>query len=165
MKYGYNVFKTEVDDHSFRVAKSTDLKGCVGQGETIDEAVLELEENEKEWLETAEKYGISIPESTCEEVLEHSGKFQVRVAKSVHRDAVYAANREGISLNQYVNNAIVAAITSGSLINIVNSKFMMIEPTIFAWAETYQKMTQEMRYTINVPNPSKPNYVMQGLQG
>lgn len=53
----------EVEEHLFWVAKSKSLKGCVGQGETFDEAISELEQNEIEWLKTAEQCGISIPNS------------------------------------------------------------------------------------------------------
>lgn len=37
------------------------LRGCVGQGATTEEAIAELEENEKVWLDTAIEYGIPIP--------------------------------------------------------------------------------------------------------
>ena len=43
------------------VAMSKSLRGCVGQGVTTEEAIAELEENERVWLETAIEYGIPIP--------------------------------------------------------------------------------------------------------
>lgn len=42
-------------------AESKVLNGCAGQGNSYDEAVRELEENEKVWLDTAPKFGIPIP--------------------------------------------------------------------------------------------------------
>ena len=33
VKYPFVVFQTEVDGHVFWIAKSTYLKGCVGQGD------------------------------------------------------------------------------------------------------------------------------------
>ena len=59
--YGANIYQMQVDDHAFWVAESTSLKGCVGQGETSDEAIAELEQNEKEWIDTAHKFGMSVP--------------------------------------------------------------------------------------------------------
>lgn len=47
--------------HSFWVAKSLSLKGCVGQGDTPEKAVAELEENEEEWLSKAKQVGIAVP--------------------------------------------------------------------------------------------------------
>lgn len=61
MKYPFTVHQERVRRHTFWVAESLDLKGCVGQGDTIDDAIHELEENETVWLETAKERGIQIP--------------------------------------------------------------------------------------------------------
>ena len=66
MIYNFTVFQQKVDDHTFWVAKSTQLKGCVGQGDTCDEAIKELEENEREWLTTAKEFNIEIPKVDSE---------------------------------------------------------------------------------------------------
>lgn len=108
MRYPFKVYKTSVEDHAFWVAESPCLKGCVGQGETMEEALQELEENERIWLETAEEVGIPIPEVPVAKTNEYSGKFTVRVAPYLHRAAAEIAKRENISLNQYVNDAITA---------------------------------------------------------
>ncbi len=39
-----------------------------------------------------------------------SGSFNVRIDQSLHREAVIAADREGISLNQFVENAVRSAV-------------------------------------------------------
>lgn len=108
MKYPYSTYQAKVEEHVFWVAKSSVLKGCVGQGDTLDEAVVELFENEKAWLEAAEEVGISIPKIPTEAVQEYSGKMTLRISPSEHAKAVKIAKREGISLNQYVNDAVVA---------------------------------------------------------
>lgn len=61
MKYEFKVYQMQVDDHLFWIAKSTTLKGCVGQGDSVQEAISELEINESEWLITAENCNIPIP--------------------------------------------------------------------------------------------------------
>ena len=61
MLYPFRVYQNKVEEHVFWVAKSTCLKGCVGQGETAEEAISELEVNEQEWLVTAKEAGIPIP--------------------------------------------------------------------------------------------------------
>ena len=66
IKYPFKVYQTEKEGHIFWVAKSTSLKGCVGQGDLMADAIAELEENEKAWLETAEEVGIPIPEIMIE---------------------------------------------------------------------------------------------------
>lgn len=60
MKYKYKLYKTEVEGHVFWVAESKELKGCVGQGETAEEALSELETNEEEWLDAAKEFSIPV---------------------------------------------------------------------------------------------------------
>lgn len=63
MVYDYEVEKISNDKacSEFYVAMSKSLRGCVGQGATTEEAIAELEENEKVWLETANVFCIPIP--------------------------------------------------------------------------------------------------------
>ena len=63
MKYPFYTYNDEIEGHTFWVAKSLSLKGCVGQGDTIDDAVSELAVNENDWLEGAEEFGITIPKN------------------------------------------------------------------------------------------------------
>jgi hypothetical protein len=52
------------------------------------------------WIETAYEDGQDIPLPTYPE--EYSGKFNVRLPRSLHRELVAVAERQGVSLNQYV---------------------------------------------------------------
>lgn len=58
MDFAFCAYKMKVDAHVFWVAKSMELKGCVGQGDSLYEAIAELENNEKEWISAAEAYDI-----------------------------------------------------------------------------------------------------------
>lgn len=62
IKYPFNVKKMTVEDHSFYVVESNILKGCVAQGDTLCGALMLFSELENEWLETAQKHNIPIPE-------------------------------------------------------------------------------------------------------
>ena len=108
MKYPYRVeLIQEADGERYWVARSDCLKGCIGTGETPEEAAAELEENENVWLETAKEYGAEIPAVPYESVETYSGKFTVRVSSYVHKSASEQAKKQGISLNQFVNDAII----------------------------------------------------------
>ena len=61
MKYPFKVYQAQVEDHVFWIAESLCLNGCIGQGDTNEEAISALEENEVVWLETAKEDGIKIP--------------------------------------------------------------------------------------------------------
>ena len=82
------------------VAEIEDLPGCLAQGETLEEAYNEIEIARKLWLETTYEDGQDIP--LPRDNREYSGKFIVRVPKSLHRKLNLLAEREGTSLNQYV---------------------------------------------------------------
>ena len=106
MLYPFQVYQTQVEEHKFWVAKSASLKGCVGQGETSDEAISELAQNEQEWIATAKEVGIPIPPVPVESASDYSGKLTVRIAPRVHRDAAVIAKAERVSLTQYISDAI-----------------------------------------------------------
>ncbi len=81
-----------------------ELPGCMSQADTAEEALASLKEVMPLWFETAIEDGATIPEPRPEE--DYSGKFVVRVPRSLHRELVEAAEADGVSLNQYINVAL-----------------------------------------------------------
>lgn len=77
-----------------------DLPGCMTQVDSLDEVGRAAEEIRTLWIETAYEQGRDIPLPSYPE--KYSGKFNVRLPRSLHRQLAEAAEREGISLNQYV---------------------------------------------------------------
>ncbi|UOF90981.1 type II toxin-antitoxin system HicB family antitoxin [Fodinisporobacter ferrooxydans] len=84
------------------VVKINELPGCLSQGETVEEALSMIEDAKRAWIEVALEVGNDIPEPVRGEE-EYSGKFNVRVPKSLHRLLAEKAKEEKVSLNQYVN--------------------------------------------------------------
>ena len=80
--------------------KIEDLPGCYSQGETVEEAKEMIEEARKLWMESMYEEGNEIPLPSNQ--AEYSGKFNVRVPSSLHRELARLAVKEGVSLNQYV---------------------------------------------------------------
>ncbi len=107
MKYEANVYQMTVEDHTFWVAESKVLKGCVGQGDTSDEAIKELEQNEIEWLKTAASMDMPIPQVSAKNTTIPSGKFALRLAPNIYSESYNIANDLNLSLNQYFCNAIL----------------------------------------------------------
>ncbi len=110
MEYEFKVYQMQVEEHNFWVAESKSLKGCIGQGETAEAAIQELSANEKLWLSAAKEYGIPIPEKVIRTERPYNGKISLRVSPAVHEDAIDTANDLGISLNQFINDAIITYI-------------------------------------------------------
>ncbi len=84
------------------VAEYPDLPGCVGAGDTIEEAVSMAVDAKKAWLNAAIEQGKSIPEPINLYESRYSGKFTLRLPKTLHRELALKAEDEGVSLNQYI---------------------------------------------------------------
>jgi len=89
-----------------------ELPGCLSQGETAEQALTMIEDAMRGWLEASLESGDPIPEPRQGE--SYSGKFLVRLPRSLHRRLAEAANDEGVSLNQYINVALASIITYSS---------------------------------------------------
>lgn len=85
-----------------------DLPGCYSQGETVEEAMEMIEEARQLWLEVAYEDGQDIPLPRGERG--YSGKFNVRFPKSLHRRLDQMADREGVSLNQFLVSTLSRAV-------------------------------------------------------
>ena len=64
--------------------KVNELPGCISQGDTPDDAMRRVREAMELWLETALEDGVAIPEP-ADASEGYSGKFLVRVPRSLHR--------------------------------------------------------------------------------
>ncbi len=96
LEYPYTVVP---NDGSFFV-EFPDLPGCMTQVEDARDIAAMAEEIRTLWIEGEYEDGNSIPESSAN--AGYSGKFVVRLPKSVHRSLAEGAQREGSSLNAYV---------------------------------------------------------------
>ena len=99
--YPLEIFWSE-EDEGF-IAEAPDLPGCSAWGATEANAAREAQRAIAAWLEAAGAAGREIPEPSVAEPLgRYSGKFIVRVPRSVHARLSRKAKQEGVSLNQLV---------------------------------------------------------------
>lgn len=91
------------DENGFFV-RVRELDGCMSVGTTKTEALDMIEDAMREWLDTAieDDLDIPLPESLRKD--SYSGKFPLRMPKSLHEKLAKAASLDGISLNQYIVN-------------------------------------------------------------
>jgi len=97
LEYPFNVL---ADPDGGYVIEFPDLKGCLTQTDSLDDVAPMAEEARSLWIEAAYEHSIDIPLPSYPE--EYSGKFVVRLPRSLHRRLAESAGREGVSLNQYV---------------------------------------------------------------
>jgi antitoxin HicB len=101
-------FELQNDPEDAWFVRVKELPGCMSQGDTSEEAMEMIRESMELWLEIALEDGDPIPEPR--ELDDYSGKFVVRVPRSLHRDLVETADHEGVSLNQYITVALGRAV-------------------------------------------------------
>jgi len=90
------------EDEGF-IALAPDLPGCSAFGESKAEAIAELRSAICAWIEAAKNAGNSVPLPASGRTDSHfSGRFVLRTPRSLHADLVKSAEKEGVSLNQYV---------------------------------------------------------------
>jgi len=82
------------------VIEYPDLPGCITQVETLEDVPAAANEIRELWIETQYEEGAEIPPPSYPE--EYSGRFNLRIPRSLHRRLAESAAREGVSLNQYV---------------------------------------------------------------
>ena len=98
LEYSLNII---ADPDGGYVAVFPDLPGCMTQGETLEEAIEMAQDARIGWLECeydTDPNDIPMPSYP----VEYSGRFNVRIPKSLHHLLADAAERDGVSLNQYV---------------------------------------------------------------
>lgn len=105
--HGYAVQVYQEDDGTW-AAEVPDLPGCVAAGETPELLFEMLEDAIEGWIESATADGEAIPEPSREP--EYSGRFLVRIGRSLHRQLAHRAQADGTSLNLYVTSALAAAV-------------------------------------------------------
>lgn len=108
LPYTIEVIRDPNENNPGWVARVLELPGCFTQSDTFEEMESMIEDAMRGWLEVAIEDGLPIPEPR--EAESYSGKFIVRVSKSLHRQLVEQAELEGISLNQYISTVLATAV-------------------------------------------------------
>ncbi|MDR0585186.1 MAG: type II toxin-antitoxin system HicB family antitoxin, partial [Treponema sp.] len=101
LKSPYNIMIRHTIDESgdYYFATVLEFDGCMSDGATYQEAFENIQEAMAGWIETKLANGLPVPLPVGDE--DHSGKFVVRLPKTLHARLAIEAKREGVSLNQY----------------------------------------------------------------
>lgn len=91
-------------------ARVVEFPGCMTEGETSQEAIENLDEAMAAWVEVKLEDNNPIPAPLSTE--QYSGKFLMRVPKTLHRELARRADLEGVSLNQYALVALSRCVGS-----------------------------------------------------
>jgi antitoxin HicB len=94
-------------DGSF-FSEIVEFPGCFASGKTAVDALQNLEGVAVDWINAALAQGQDIPAPMDSN--EYSGKTVLRMTKGLHRRAALWAEREGTSLNQFINTCVAEAV-------------------------------------------------------
>lgn len=102
LKLQYTFITSYMEDETgnYYYGRVLELDGCQSTGDTIDELYENLQEAMLGWIETKIENGFDVPLPMTAD--SYSGKFNVRIPKSLHQKLSIEAEKEGVSLNQYV---------------------------------------------------------------
>ena len=103
VKMPYQIIIQEMNDESghYFFASVAELKGCMSDGETAEKAYANIKEAMEVHIESMLDENIEVPLPSALQKEKYSGKFVVRIPKSLHCKLVLQAEREGVSLNQF----------------------------------------------------------------
>ena len=101
MKLPYRVVIQHIsdDDDSYYFATVKEFDGCMSHGNTYPEAFENIQKAMEGWIETKLGNGFEVPLPVDES--KYSGKFVLRLPKTLHARLALEAEKEGVSLNQY----------------------------------------------------------------
>ncbi len=102
MKMPYTRIVQEMNDESghYFYGKILELDGCQSTSDTLDGLYESLNEAMEGYLEAKLENNLPIPIPETEN--DYSGKFVVRIPKSLHHKLAIQAQKEGVSLNKLV---------------------------------------------------------------
>lgn len=89
-------------------AEILEFPGCFAYGDTPEDALQHLERSAESWIEAALEQGQEIPEPYSS--VGFSGNFALRMPRGLHRRAARLAERDRVSLNQYLVTAVAERV-------------------------------------------------------
>jgi RNA polymerase sigma-B factor len=94
-------------------ARAEELPGCEAHGDSIEEAIHGIEAAIEEWIGDARAKGRDVPDPRKES--SYSGRLMLRMPRSLHEELSAAAEREEVSLNQFIATSLERAVTSSGV--------------------------------------------------
>jgi len=110
------------EDETTWFARVVELPGCMTEGNSPEEAADMIQDALAAWLEVALEDGRPIAEPQTAET--YSGRFVVRVPRTLHQQLVEAAEQEGVSLNQFINVTLAGRITRPTIAKAKSPRMM-----------------------------------------
>lgn len=138
--FGYSVRLSQLSqaDGGGWVASIPELRGCLADGRTPDEAYEELKSVLDFWLEVAKEEGKPVPQPMAYSATAYSGRIMLRMPKTLHRILAEQAEHEDVSLNQYM-----VALLSYNASRLQQNATKEQPKIVHVWVEYVKKEMQQ----------------------
>lgn len=97
LEYPFSIRPLSADEGGGYLIEFPDLPGCMSDGESIVEAIENRRDALRSWIRAMRDAGRPVPAPGGGTA--YSGKWQMRVPKTLHRRLAERARAEGVSLN------------------------------------------------------------------
>jgi antitoxin HicB len=134
----------------FFVAAHPDLPGCVAQGDTADEAIANLDDAREAWIAVGLEDKQFIPEPLPEEF---SGRLSLRMPRALHGALAHEAQRQGVSLGQFIVSALSGAVGFGRVVE--QSKNVEVSELVQAVKELRVAVGQMVDLPVALPGTTR----------
>ncbi|HHV17790.1 MAG TPA: type II toxin-antitoxin system HicB family antitoxin [Thermoanaerobacterales bacterium] len=157
--YKVEIIKLSNNDGGGFLATVPKLPGCMSDGETPEEALVNVKDAIKCWIETARELGRKVPEPDKYKVEDDfSGKLTLRMPKLLHKMIAEQAEKEGCSINQLIITYISMGIGNEFGRNQISVSFdgdyPLFDKLIKNPWDEYRKLNQGNRgSSFNIENP------------
>jgi predicted HicB family RNase H-like nuclease len=112
-------FQAIADEDGGYVVVFSDLPGSLTQADDLAELAVMAADAKAAWITTEYERGGDIPLPSYPQ--EYSGKFNLRLPKSLHRRLAEGAARDEVSLNQYVVGLLSEGVGLGEVLSTLRS--------------------------------------------
>ena len=89
-------------------AEIMEFPGCIAVGDNEQEALRKLDEVAIDWVDATLEQGQEVPEPM--DSADFSGRLGLRMTRGLHKRAAMCAEREGVSLNQFITTCLAEAV-------------------------------------------------------
>jgi antitoxin HicB len=154
LHYPYTMEQYEEEGKIYFSLSIPDLPGCGAIGETVEQALANLEKAKEAWIEVCLEEGLPIPEPALED--EFSGKFLLRIPPNLHMRLSKFAEREGKSLNQYIRSILEARVNQdnnqefyeilAALRGLMREEITPLSQRLYCLEESFNNISDSIRF-------------------
>lgn len=137
--YAFKVYKDEFNDW---VCEYTDIPGLIGVGDSKEEAISEADIFLNQYLDQLDEEGKEYP--VIADGFTYSGRITVRVSKTTHKKIVEASDKNGVSINQWITDAINEHIGRWQISTEISKAFEMLSEFLLHERGNKQQYNKEI---------------------